>query len=104
MSKHELERVSSAERIAHDVGRVEFQLRQEGSDVFGHELIPHGAIDVHGSSVTLQLDSDDTSRLREHGEVRSEHGDAANAAVQEDERGRVGRRESVELVVQLESV
>jgi len=58
----------------------------QGSDVVRHERDAQGSIDVGRAPVALQVHSDHLSAPSKGGEIRPEHLERAQAAVQQDER------------------
>ena len=91
---------AAPQRIPHDVGPFELQVLDECRDVARHELNAQRSIDVGRPAVPLQIDADDLPALGECREVRAEHIDRAEPAVQQDQRP----ARPVDLVVELDAI
>src|SRR3981189_1626068 len=91
---------STAKRIAHNVSWFDAEKLHERFDVVGHCLEGQRPVDIGRMPMALQFDGDDFPLLGQRSQVRTEHGDTHNPAMQQDQRF----PGTVNFVVELEAV
>ena len=80
------QRHAAAEREPHDRGALVPEGADQRRDVVGHRLEPHRAVDGRRAAVRLEVDPDDLPPGGEQVDVRAEHLDRPEPAVQQDQR------------------
>ena len=90
----------AAQREPHDRDSLELELLDQGRDVVGHGLETHRPIGHRGAAMGLKVHPDDTPSSSQQLDVRAEHLDRSEAAVQKDQR----RARPKNLVPELDAV
>ena len=105
MPERDLQCDVAAVAVAEEVGLREVQVPEQSNGVLGGLLEGERAVHVRGVAVSLLLEGDHLSRLRDEGDQLAERGlDGGAAAVEQHERDAVLSRIAVDLVVELEPV
>src|SRR5712671_931567 len=105
MTERDLQRDVTAVAVAEEVGLRDVQVPEQRDGVLGGLFEGERAVHVRRVAVSLLLERDHLSRLRDERDELAERGlDGGAAAMEQDERDAVLRRTSVDLVIELEPV
>src|SRR6266568_3467173 len=100
MANGGLKSYGTAKRKAKQVGFFESEMLDQASDIISHVLKAEGAIREGGTSVPIQIDTNDLITRSQHRRKSSEHLKGAKATVKHDQ----GRALSMNLIVQGDSI
>src|SRR2546430_11128005 len=105
MPERDLQRDVTAVAVAEEVGLRDMQVPEQLDGILGGSLEGEGTVHVRGVAVSLLLERDHLSRLRDQRDELAERGlDGGAAAVKQHQRDAVLRRIAVDLVIELETV
>ena len=89
------------EDVAAQIARASFQIRDQCSDIVGHEFESKRPVDIRRVIVTLQMHGDHLPRCGKHGQIRAgqRQPEASGERAEPGEAGVEGRRNSGSFVI-----